>query len=267
MFNSNPCRRGWHSHLTISIYCMLIKRLILQLRLLQGYVGFLTTHFLSTTINFRGTANTESSWATTCTSTHPVTPLELLGAHTRAGVSTNHHAAFILSYRFLSSLLPCLLQGAYGQQTPQQPPCCPLLPIPWDLRPTSPSQLGLLPLHILSQVTGGAHSTGWWPPIQAETPLFLGKASWIFSPHTHQVRHSWIFVHPETAWSFTSYHKALRHQTQPCWQLRHESVWTVHVGQPASLSAVNLVLLPSKLVSTDWVILNMYLSRRSLATK
>lgn len=50
MFNSNPCRRGWHSHLTISISCMLIKWVTLQLRLLQGYVGFLTTHFLSTAI-------------------------------------------------------------------------------------------------------------------------------------------------------------------------------------------------------------------------
>lgn len=102
---------------------MLIKSLILQLSLLQRYLGILTTHFLSTAY-FRGRENTEFSRAVTCIHTHPVTPLELRGAHAGAGGNTDQCTEFILLSTFLP-WFPCLLQGAHGQRVPQQFPCHP----------------------------------------------------------------------------------------------------------------------------------------------
>lgn len=101
---------------------MLIKSLILRLSLLQGYLGILTTHFLSTA-SFRGRENRVQQGCH-LHRTHPVTPLELHGAHAGAGGSTDQCTEFVLFSTLLPWLL-CPLQGAQGQRVPQQFPCHP----------------------------------------------------------------------------------------------------------------------------------------------
>lgn len=75
---------------------------------------------------FRGTENTEFIWAVTCSSTHPVTPLELLGAHAGAGASSNQYTEFIF-FSILPPLLRwgfALLQGSHRWRVLLQLPCC-----------------------------------------------------------------------------------------------------------------------------------------------
>lgn len=238
MFNSNPCRRGWHSHLTISISCMLIKWVTLQLRLLQGYVGFLTTRFLSTAI----TSEAQKTQSSAGLSLAPL-PIQqhrwnYLGLTLERGrAPTSAQSLFCSSRSPRCSPARCRVPVG-GEYRSSWPAVCPPQP-PWDLLPASPCRFGLLPLHVLSWVAGGARGAGWQPHVQAGTPMSLGKASWIFSPCAHRVGHSWVFTCPETAWSFTSYHGALQHQTQPRWEHPRESARTERAGQPASLPAVN----------------------------
>lgn len=87
----------------------------------SGICGLFNYPFPKHHYCFSGTKNNESSWAATCTGTHPATPLELLGAYTGAGTSTIQCIAFILFSTF-PSLFPCPLQGAHGRRALQQRP-------------------------------------------------------------------------------------------------------------------------------------------------
>lgn len=162
----------------------------------SGICGLFNYPFPKHGYYFRGTENTEFSWAVTCTGTRPVTPLELLwGARWSKGEHKPVHRVYFVFHTPPTVPLPaagCPRAASTAAATLPSPPP------PRDLLPTSPSQFGFLPLHVLSRESGSTHGAGWQPRIQAGTPVSLGKASQIFSPHAHQ-GHSRVFVHPETA--------------------------------------------------------------------
>lgn len=160
MFNSNPCRRGWHSHLTISIYCMLIKWLIFQLRLLQGYVGFLTTHFLSTAAPSEALKGQSSAGLSLVAASIPYHPWNYFGYTLKQRYAqTSAHFLFPV----LSLLFSSPLHGAQGWQLPLHPPhnpshCC------WPCFPPAPavnSALFSSELFSPDQVTLNLHLHRW----------------------------------------------------------------------------------------------------------
>lgn len=151
---------------------MLIKSLILQLSLLQGYLDILATRFLSTAY-FRGREKTEFNRAVTCISTHPVTPLELHGAHTAAGGRTDQcKELFCFPHSCHGSPAHCKMPkgSKYHSSFPAT-----TLPATGPAS-TSTNCFNLLPLHILSQAgrefpchtPGIAYSTGYQLCVQAE---------------------------------------------------------------------------------------------------
>lgn len=244
---------------------MLIKSLILRLSLLQGYLGILATHFLSTAY-FKGRENTEFSRAVTYISTHPVTLLELHGAHTGAGGSTDRmckctecvNAQDLFCFPRSCHGSPARCRVPKGSEYQGSFPATPLAAS--GPASTSFNHFSLLPLHILSQAgrefpchtPGSALSTGYsflsklkrpcpYERLQFSHPIFtsLGKTEGLFTLKLPEVS-------PCNAGLSNTKPTSLTALTQVCLNR------ACRTNCPAA-SRDLVVLFPSELVSIDWV--------------
>lgn len=204
MFNWNPCRRGWHSHLTISIYCMLIKSLILRLKLTSGIFGHFNYPFPKYCLLQRQRKHRVRQGCHLHRYPSSNTAGIIWGTRRSRGEHRPMSGIYFVFHTPAVAPLP-----AAGSPRAVSIPAIPLAAT--EPAATGTSHFGLLPLHILSQAgrefpchtPGCAHSTGYQLCVQAEMPVSLGKVP-TFSPHIYQVRQNWVFVHSKTAWSFTS---------------------------------------------------------------
>lgn len=169
---------------------MLMKSLILLLSLLQGYLGILTTHFLSTAY-FRGRENRVQQGCHLHWYPSSNTAGITWGIRWSRGEHRPMHGIYFV-FR-TPAVAPLPTAGCPRAASNSSFPSIPIAVTGPAAKSTS--HFGLLPLHTLSEAgreypchtPGSAHSTGYQLCVQAEMPMSLEKVP-IFSPHIYQVR-------------------------------------------------------------------------------